>query len=241
MNQLVESIIIKEYTKADQMFHEEMNDIVSRKLNEAKKMYAAKMFSEQLDVDKKGNYEETGGRDVVLSHEKQKRGLAEEGDVVPLDPSKRKTDNVTNVTKHVGEKHTVIGSGSKMSVYDKETGKHKFTIGNPDSMVAYYRRHAKNGGNVEEALLHMINTTEPSYTTPKTADIVPMKEPMKEEAKRAAMRIMQEKVRVKNLTPSDIEAAQKYSDETSNEKPTDPAALFRKNNRNTVVSMMKKK
>ena len=239
MNQLVESIIIKEYTKADQMFHEEMNDIVSRKLNEAKKMYAAKMFSEQLNVDKKGNYEETGGGNVALSHEKQKRGLAE-GDVVPF-PSERnkETDKTDNVTKHVGEEHIVIGRGSKMSVYDKKTGKHKFTIGNPDSMVAYYKRHGENGGNVEKALDHMKKTTEPSYTTPINANNIV---PMKEEAKRAAMRIMQEKVRVKNgVTPEKIEAAQKYSDETSNEKPTDPAALFREKNRKTVVPMMKKK
>jgi hypothetical protein len=219
MKDLVESIINKDYTKANDNLHEELKIIVARKLNEAKKMYAAKMsVGEQLKVDKNGNYDETGGKDVILSHEKQKRGLTE-GDVVALDPSKRKDSN--NVTKHVGEKHTVLSRAGQMSVYDNE-GNHKFTIDNGNSMVAYHKHYDKHG-DVESALEHMRNTTNPSYTKPETASI----ETMKEEAKKAAMKIMQEKVRARNVTPEKIKAAQAHSDETAKEKPVDPAALFR--------------
>lgn len=221
MKNLVESILNKDYTKANDHLHEELKIIVARKLNEAKKMYAAKMsVCEQLNVDKRGNYDETGGRDVILSHEKQKRGLAE-GDVVPLDPSKRKKETDA-VTKHVGKEHTVLGSDGQMSVYDNE-GKHKFTIDNGSSMTAYYRHYDKHG-DVEAALDHMKKNTTPSYTKPKSADI----EQIKEEAKRAAIKSLQEKVRARNVTPETIKKAQQHFDNTAEKKPTDPAAFFRK-------------
>jgi hypothetical protein len=220
MNQLVESIIIKEYTKADQIFHEEMNDIVSRKLNEAKKMYAAKMFSEQLNVDAKGKFNEAGGKDVVLSHEKQKRGLAE-GDVVPLGDKFETSSYKVHVAK------------DRVIIKHKDTGITRIAFGGRPLVNIY--RNAEQG--LEDKHIEDILYSDQGK---KPEDQGKKPETMKEEAKRAAMRIMQEKVRVKNVTPEKIKAAQKYSDKTSNENPTDPAALFRKNNRNTVVSMKKK-
>ena len=233
MRNLVESILNKDYTKANDHLHEELKIIVARKLNEAKKMCAAKMsVGEQLNVNAQGNYEESGGRDVSLSHEKQKRGLAE-GDVVPLDPSKRKKE--TNaVTKHVGKVHTVLGSDGQMSVYDNE-GKHKFTIDNGSSMTAYYRHYDKHG-DVEAALDHMKKNTTPSYTKPKSADI----EQIKEEAKRAAMKSLQEKNRVRgDVTPETIKASRAHSAETNKELQQTPAGFFRKKNRQTVVPFQK--
>ena len=78
MNELIESIINKEYTKADEIINEELKIIVARKLNEAKKMVAAKIFTEQLNIDDKGKFHEAGGKKVLGSVEKLKRGLAEE-------------------------------------------------------------------------------------------------------------------------------------------------------------------
>jgi hypothetical protein len=241
MKQLVESIIIKEYTKADQMFHEEMNDIVSRKLNEAKKMYAAKMFSEQLNVDKKGNYEETGGRDVVLSHEKQKRGLAED-DVVPFaGKSGNKSPKV-----HVGNDFVAVDHGDKLTFHKNEDNKPGKMLGSlgTEGIKTFRQEHSQSSKEVgftpdsdagsitkERAVDYAVRETMREHKPDLDASSSVKK--LKEEAKRAAMRIMQEKVRVKNVnvTPEKIKAAQKYSDETSEEKPTDPAAFFRKYHR----------
>lgn len=233
MRNLVESILNKDYTKANDHLHEELKIIVARKLNEAKKMLAAKIsVKEQLKVDDKAKFRESTGNKKLVSIEKSERGLTE-GDVVPLDPSKRKKETDA-VTKHVGKEHTVLGSDGQMSVYDNE-GKHKFTIDNGSSMTAYYRHYDKHG-DVEAALDHMKKNTIPSYTKPKTADI----ETMKEEAKRAAMKSLQEKVRVRGgITPEEIEAARARSAETNEEPQKTPAGFFRKRNRETVVPFAK--
>lgn len=105
MKELVESILQKEYTKANELFSEQINSVVSRKLTEAKKMYAAKMsVGEQLNVDKRGNYDETGGRDVILSHEKKKRGLTE-------NVSEEKIHNEKG--EHLGDVMEITGSHAK--------------------------------------------------------------------------------------------------------------------------------
>jgi hypothetical protein len=245
MNQLVESIIIKEYTKADQMFHEEMNDIVSRKLNEAKKMYAAKMFSEQLNVDAKGKFKETTGNNKLASIEKAERGLAE-GDVVPF---AGKSDNKSPKV-HVGNDFVAVDHGDKVTFHKNEDNKPGTMLGSlgTKGTQTFRYKHSEASKDVgftpdssagsitkeralDDAVRETMSAHKPDLDAPS-----PVKK-IKEDVKKAAMKIMQEKVRVKNY---DKEKAQEYSDQTSNEKPTDPAAFFRMKNRNTVVSMKKK-
>jgi len=187
MRNLVESILTKDFTKANDHLHEELKTIVARKLNEAKKMYAAKMsVGEQLNVDKRGNYDETGGRKVILSHEKQKRGLAE-GDVVPFTT---KNDNDTlDLGTHTLRLHKDPDKGAILT--HKESGKQ--TELSPDAMAAARRHLDKNPDDHSGAMkilsqkYGITTSKDPNYPRkPKSADI----ETMKEEAKKAALSIV---------------------------------------------------
>ena len=77
MNELIESIVNKQYTKADELIHEALKNIVDRKLHEVKKMCAAKMSVEQLKVDAQGKFREATGNKKLASIEKAERGLSE--------------------------------------------------------------------------------------------------------------------------------------------------------------------
>ncbi len=251
MRNLVESILNKDYTKANDHLHEELKIIVARKLNEAKKMLAAKMsVGEQLNVDKRGNYDETGGEEVILSHEKQKRGLTE-GDVVPFEGGKSTS---TSPKVHVGNKYVAVDhGGDRISFHKNEGGKPGKMLGSLSSegrktFLQAHSQHSRDIGSTpdssvgtitkERAVDYAVGDTmdkhKPDLDAPSTVT------KLKEEAKRAAMKSLQEKVRARNVTPETIKTAQQHSNETAKEKPTDPAAFFRMKNRNTVVSMKKK-
>lgn len=77
MNELIESIINKEYTKADEIIKEALATIAARKLNEAKKMIAAKKFSEQILVNNMGRVPTSVGTEP-RSYYVQRKGLAED-------------------------------------------------------------------------------------------------------------------------------------------------------------------
>ena len=203
MNELIESIVNKQYTKADQLFHEAMNSIVSRKLNEAKKMCAAKMSVEQLNVDSQGNFHEAGGRNVILSHENQKRGLAE-GDVKSIGTS-HETENYTVSMGHANDAPVVVKH--------KSSGI-KTRITHPDAR-AYVARISDKRKLTDSDVDNLKTKYKPVS--------------MKEEAKKAALNIIHEKVRAKNVTPETIEAAQKHSDKTAKSKnPTSPEQFLPK-------------
>lgn len=165
MKNLVESILNKDYTKANDHLHEELKNIVARKLNEAKKMCAAKMsVGEQLNVNAQGNYEESGGRDVSLSHEKQKRGLAE-GDVANIGTT-HKTKNYT-VSVGKADDAPVVITHNKSGI--------TLRITHPDARAYVARIADKRELNDDD-----VDNLKSKYK-PET---------MKEEAKKAALSIV---------------------------------------------------
>lgn len=105
MRNLVESILNKDYTKANDHLHEELKIIVARKLLEAKKMLTAKMYTEQLNVDNMGNFHEPTGYIKKASIEKAERGLAEEDNEEK--PKKESTPKSQRFLRALtGEKYT---------------------------------------------------------------------------------------------------------------------------------------
>lgn len=203
MNQLVESIIIKEYTKADQIFHEEMNDIVSRKLNEAKKMYAAKMFSEQLNVDAKGKFKETTGNKKLASIEKAERGLAE-GDVVPLGDK----FETSSYKVHVGTK-----PGSPVVITHKKTGITR-TVSGGRALVGIYRNAEK--GLKDEHIEDILYSDQGK----KPEDQGKKPETMKEEAKKAALSIVSKRAETSDEKRKRFLAALEGPGSSSKQKPS---------------------
>lgn len=184
MRNLVESILNKDYTKANDHLHEELKIIVARKLLEAKKMLAAKMsVGEQLNVDKRGNYDETGGRDVILSHEKQKRGLTE-GNVAGVI---KKED----ATRYTAGKYRITAYPNKTTIHNTENNETHEIPGK--SAQEQLIRHVEKGNKVEE--FHAENLIS-NMKGVKKIDTTPVSK-LKEEAKRAAMKSLQEKVRIR--------------------------------------------
>lgn len=77
MRNLVESILNKDYTKANDHLHEELKIIVARKLLEAKKMFAARVYTEQVTVTDQGRAVTPVGTEPH-SYYVNRKGLAEE-------------------------------------------------------------------------------------------------------------------------------------------------------------------
>lgn len=207
MRNLVESILNKDYTKANDHLHEELKIIVARKLLEAKKMLAAKMsVGEQLNVDENGNYRETGGGKVALSHEKQKRGLTE-GDVVPFEGGKS-----TSISPkvHVGNEYVAVDHGDRISFHKNEDGKPGKMLGSLSSegrktFQQAHSQHSRDIGSTpdssvgtitkERAVDYAVKDTMKEHKPDLEASSTVTK--LKEEAKRAAMKSLQEKVRIR--------------------------------------------
>ena len=161
MRNLVESILNKDYTKANDHLHEELKIIVARKLLEAKKMYAAKM-----SVD-----EQFGNTRTLSSIELAKRGLAE-GDVANIGT----THKTKNYTVSVGKANDapVVITHNKSGITTRIT--------HPDARAYVARIVDKRELNDDD-----VDNLKSKYK-PET---------MKEEAKRSAMKSLQEKVRVR--------------------------------------------
>lgn len=91
MRNLVESILNKDYTKANDHLHEELKIIVARKLLEAKKMFTAKMYTEQVTVTDQGRAVTPVGTEPH-SYYVNRKGLAEEdNEEKPKKPSTPKS------------------------------------------------------------------------------------------------------------------------------------------------------
>lgn len=175
MKELVESILQKEYTKANELFSEQINSVVSRKLTEAKKMYAAKMsVKEQLKVDNKGKFHEPTGYVKNASIEKAERRLTE-GDVTPMVDTFR-TDSYTV--------HTGIKTGSPVRITHNKTGTTKI-ISHPDARTTLY----KHGDNLTDKHVENIlyQGEGGKHGKPET---------MKEEAKKAALSIVAKRKKI---------------------------------------------
>jgi hypothetical protein len=207
MKSLIESILNKEYSKANDIFVESLNNIASKKLLEAKKMCAAKMSVEQLTVDDEGKFQEAGGRRIRLYHAKQKRGLAE-GDVVPLgDKFETKSYNV-----HVGK-----NPNSRVVITHKETGVTRKVSGT-NAKVGIFR----NSENKELKDSDIEDILYGGKDKPES---------MKEEAKKAAIRALQEKVRVRGKDeppkPPLSTRAQRFSAALSGKKKPTPKLVVK--------------
>ena len=76
MKDLVEHIVGKEHTKANEIFESHMSDIVESKLNEVKKMIAARI-DEQVIVGHTGKVHTATGEEILPSVYRARRQLAE--------------------------------------------------------------------------------------------------------------------------------------------------------------------
>lgn len=76
MKDLLEQIIEKQHTKANEIFESHMSDIVESKLNEVKKMLAARM-DEQITVQDNGMHLTATGEEILPSVYRARRQLAE--------------------------------------------------------------------------------------------------------------------------------------------------------------------
>jgi len=90
MKDLLEQIIEKKHTKANEIFESHMSDIVESKLNEVKKMIAARM-DEQVTAGHTGKVHTASGEELLPSVYRARRQLAEgkwSTKVQPGDPLK---------------------------------------------------------------------------------------------------------------------------------------------------------
>lgn len=220
MKNLVESILNKDYTKANDHLHEELKIIVARKLNEAKKMYAAKMSV----------CEQFGNTRTLSSVELAKRGLAE-GDVVPLGKKLQKPN--TGIVTHEGGGHIVVFDPKEDKLSIIRDGKPQGTIQGAEAHKAHshfemaYNNFREEGLEHEDAVHSAALSLKDSFKPDPEAE--PRKSSVtsiKEEAKRAAIKSLQEKVRVRGgITPEKIKAAQAHSYETAN-NPVPPSKFL---------------
>mgnify|MGYP003343846099 CR=1 FL=1 len=197
MNELIESIINKEYTKADNLFNEALNAIVVRKLNEAKKMYTAKMFSEQVTVNNMGRVPTSVGTEP-RSYYVQRKGLAE-GDVVPLG-DKFETDSYHI---HVGSKED-----SPVVITHKDTGITRKVPGGRARVGIY--RNAEKGLN-DKHIEDILYGTEGNAKKPET---------MKEEAKKAALSIVSKRAETSDEKRKRFLAALEGPGSSGKQKPS---------------------
>jgi hypothetical protein len=86
MKQLIESIANKDHTESNELFEQHMNQLMNEKLDEVKKMIAARI-DEQITVNKDGEVHTATGEKVLPSVLRQRRGLSEAKKVV-LKPGK---------------------------------------------------------------------------------------------------------------------------------------------------------
>ena len=76
MRDLLEHIVEKEHTKANELFEQHMSDILDSKLHEVKKIIAARI-DEQITVQNNGMHLTATGEEVLPSVIRQRRQLAE--------------------------------------------------------------------------------------------------------------------------------------------------------------------
>jgi hypothetical protein len=190
MRNLVESILNKDFTKANDYLHEELKIIVARKLNEAKKMLAAKVsVGEQF-----------GNTRTLSSVELAKRGLAE-GDVVPFE--KNKTSSPTSPKVHVGNQYVAVDHGDSISFHKNDGGKPGKSLGplGKEGSDAFRRAHEQfkkeigftpdsDVGKItpERAVDWAVNDTMKRHSP--DMDAPPKVTKLKEDAKRAALSIV---------------------------------------------------
>jgi hypothetical protein len=76
MKELVEHIVNKDHVKANELLEQHLSDIVESKMNEVKKMIAARM-DEQVSVQNDGMVHTAAGEELLPSVYRQRRQLAE--------------------------------------------------------------------------------------------------------------------------------------------------------------------
>ena len=76
MKQLIESIANKDHTASNELFEQHMNQLMNEKLDEVKKMIAARI-DEQITVNKDGKVHTAAGEEVLPSVYRARRQLAE--------------------------------------------------------------------------------------------------------------------------------------------------------------------
>ena len=76
MKQLIESIAHKDHTASNELFEQHMNQLMNEKLDEVKKMIAARM-DEQITVQDNGMHLTATGEEILPSVYRARRQLAE--------------------------------------------------------------------------------------------------------------------------------------------------------------------
>lgn len=76
MKQLIESITNKDHTASNELFEQHMNQLMNQKLDEVKKMIAARI-DEQITVNKDGKIHTAAGEEILPSVYRARRQLAE--------------------------------------------------------------------------------------------------------------------------------------------------------------------
>lgn len=76
MKQLIESITNKDHTASNELFEQHMNQLMNQKLDEVKKMIAARI-DEQITVNKDGKVHTAAGEEILPSVYRARRQLAE--------------------------------------------------------------------------------------------------------------------------------------------------------------------
>ena len=231
MNELIESIINKEYTKADNLFNEALNAIVVRKLNEAKKMYTAKMFSEQVTVNNMGRVPTSVGTEP-RSYYVQRKGLAE-GDVVPLGSLEKSGNKNTGPKVHVGNTFVAVDHGDKVTFHKNEDNKPGKMLGSlgSEGRKTFQQAHSNSleevgftpdasAGTItkERALDTAVRETMTKHKPDLEATSSVTK--LKEEAKKAALKLVSKRKETPEEKRERFLSALEGPGSSSNQKPS---------------------
>ena len=100
MKQLIESIAHKDHTASNELFEQHMNQLMNEKLDEVKKMIAARI-DEQITVNKDGKVHTAAGEEVLPSVYRARRQLAEDKAKIKLKPGKTTQKDISKAKKRI--------------------------------------------------------------------------------------------------------------------------------------------
>lgn len=100
MNHLIESIVNKDHTTSKELFEQHMNQLMNEKLDEVKKMIAARI-DEQITVNKDGKVHTAAGEEILPSVYRARRQLAEDKAKIKLKPGKTTQKDISKAKKRI--------------------------------------------------------------------------------------------------------------------------------------------
>ena len=99
MNHLIESIVNKDHTTSKELFEQYMNQLMNEKLNEVKKMIAARI--DEVTVHPDGKVHTAAGEEVLPSVYRARRQLAEDKAKIKLKPGKTTQKDISKAKKRI--------------------------------------------------------------------------------------------------------------------------------------------